>query len=137
VGRATELALLCHGYEQSRHGHRQVLFVTGEAGMGKTTLVDAFTTQLEQDGSLGIGWGQCVEQYGAGEAYLPLLEAVSRLCRGPRAEAIITHLRQYAPSWWVQLPMVVGEKERAALQHRVQGAPGAGDHAHSLAAGAG
>jgi DNA-binding winged helix-turn-helix (wHTH) protein len=121
VGREAELAHLTRGYAQTRRGQRQVLFVTGDAGMGKTTLVDAFTAQLAADEPLWIGRGQCVEQYGAGEACLPLLEALSQLCRGPAAETVVGHLRQYAPSWLVQLPGVVGEDVRAALQSQVQG----------------
>jgi hypothetical protein len=100
---------------------RQVRFVTAEAGMGKTTLVDAFTAQLAENEPLWIGRGQCVEQYGAGEAYLPLLEALSQLCRGPAAERVIAHLRQNAPSCLVQLPGIVGANEWAALQPQVQG----------------
>jgi hypothetical protein len=94
VGREAELAHLTHTYDLTRRGQRQVLFVTGDAGMGKTTLVDAFTVKLAEKEPLWIGRGQCVEQYGAGEAYLPLLEALSQLCHGPAAETVIAHLRQ-------------------------------------------
>src|SRR5262249_2495240 len=42
VGRETELAQL-HGWlEKALAGERQVVFVTGEPGIGKTTLLDAF-----------------------------------------------------------------------------------------------
>jgi predicted ATPase len=109
VGREAELASLSRRYEQTRRGRRQVLFVTGDAGMGKTALVDAFTEQLGSDEPVWVGQGQCVEQYGAGEAYLPLLEALS-----------LAYLRQYAPSWLVQLPALVGAEDRAALQQQVQ-----------------
>jgi predicted ATPase/DNA-binding winged helix-turn-helix (wHTH) protein len=121
VGREAELARLSRCYELTRKGHRQVIFVTGDAGMGKTTLVDALTTQLAQEGHVWLGRGQCVEQYGAGEAYLPLLEALSHLCHGPAAAPVITRLRQYAPSWLAQLDAALEEEERATLRHQVQG----------------
>jgi DNA-binding winged helix-turn-helix (wHTH) protein len=121
VGREAELSQLARAYAQTCRGHRQMLFVTGETGMGKTTLVDTFTTRLSQDGPVLIGRGQCVEQCGAGEAYLPLLEALSQLGREPAAEMMIAHLRHYAPSWLVQLPGVMDEEERAALWSWVQG----------------
>ena len=74
-------------YTQALHGQRHVVFVTGEAGIGKTALVETFVQGLSHDPGLWIGHGQCIEQYGAGEAYLPLLEALDRLCRGPGASA--------------------------------------------------
>jgi hypothetical protein len=55
-----------------------VVFLTGEAGIGKTTLVDAFVGQVTATEAVWFGQGQCIEQYGAGEAYLPVLEALGR-----------------------------------------------------------
>ena len=46
--------------------------------------------------------GQCIEQYGAGEAYLPLLEALDRLCRAPGGARARRALVTYAPSWVVR-----------------------------------
>jgi len=40
VGRDTDLSLLRGCLEKMLGGHRQLVFVTGEAGIGKTTLVD-------------------------------------------------------------------------------------------------
>ena len=67
-----------------------------------------------------IAYGQCVEQYGACEAYLPLLEATARLCRGPDREQCLAALKQYAPSWLLQLPGLLTLEDRALLQPRVQ-----------------
>ena len=36
--------------------------------------------------------GQCVEHYGAGEAYLPVLEALGRLCGATRSERLLALL---------------------------------------------
>ena len=83
VGREQELTYL-HGWlTQARRSVRQMVFITGEAGLGKTTLVEAFLAELGNHGPLWIGYGQCVEHYGMGEAYLPVLEALGRVCRGP------------------------------------------------------
>ena len=43
-GREAELQALQHGLATALTGTRQLLFVTGEAGLGKTTLVDVFLT---------------------------------------------------------------------------------------------
>ena len=72
VGREAEMARLQQCWVQAQRGARQVVFVTGEAGIGKTTLVDAFVTQVGVTASVWIGRGQCIEQHGAGEEYLPL-----------------------------------------------------------------
>ena len=55
---------------------------------------------------LWIGRGQCIEQYGAGEAYMPVLEALGRLgrlCREPDGGQLIDQLSQHAPTWLVQM----------------------------------
>ena len=61
-----------------------------------------------------VGHGQCLDQYGAGEAYLPVLEALGRLCRAPEGAPLVAILRQYAPSWLVHLPALhaFGDRER-------------------------
>ena len=57
--------------------------IAGEAGIGKTALVDAFVARIAPASAMRVGRGQCIEQYGAGEAYLPILEALGRLGRDP------------------------------------------------------
>src|SRR5262249_20247893 len=69
-----------------------------------------------------IARGQCFEQYGAGEAYLPVLEALGRLCRAPDGSHLIALLRQYAPVWLAQMPGIIGASEREALYREVAGA---------------
>ena len=88
-------------------GERQIVFLTGEAGIGKTTLVDTFVAQVSGGSGLWIGHGQCIEQYGAGEAYVPLLSALGRLCRGPSGQRFTEVLQQHAPSWLIQMPALL------------------------------
>ena len=122
VGREAELTQLQNVFETALQGERKVVFVTGEAGIGKTTLVDAFLAQIRDRADVRITSGQCVEQYGPGEAYMPLLEATMRLCRGPVRERSIEGLKRFAPSWLVQLPGLLDPEDRILLQQRVQGA---------------
>jgi DNA-binding winged helix-turn-helix (wHTH) protein/predicted ATPase/type II secretory pathway predicted ATPase ExeA len=121
VGRTPELAQLQQLLEKAVRGERQVVFVSGETGIGKTTLVDAFLAQIHDRAEVRITSGQCVEQYGPGEAYLPLLEATARLCRAPGGERRIAALQRYAPSWLAQLPSLLEPQEFDRLQQRVQG----------------
>jgi predicted ATPase len=122
VGRDAELARLRTLFEIASGGRRQLVFVTGEAGIGKTTLVEAFLAALPTGDELRIGRGQCVEQYGAGEAYLPVLEAIARLAREPRGDALVHILRQHAPTWLVELPALLADEDLEAVQQRTQGA---------------
>src|SRR5262245_36711434 len=61
VGRDAELARLHALFATAAHGQRRLVFVTGEPGIGKTALVEAFLAQLGDVEGLSIGRGQCVE----------------------------------------------------------------------------
>ena len=126
VGREAQLAQLAQWYALAASGTRQLVFITGEPGIGKTTVVDAFNDALVR-ASHGssmprIGRGQCIEQYGAGEAYLPVLDALGRLARQDNDVALIDVLRQHAPSWLVQLPALLDGIEIERLERRTMGA---------------
>jgi len=103
VGRAGELRRLHDRLAQARAGHRQLVFVTGGPGSGKTALVEAFVRPLAGSAAWVAG-GQSLEQFGSGEAYLPVLEAVGRLARGPARERLLPVLAAQAPSWLAHLP---------------------------------
>ena len=121
VGREAELAQLHQWWARALQGERQVVVVTGEAGIGKTAIVETFVAQVVGREPLWIGRGQCIEHYGAGEAYLPLLEALGRLCRGPDGDRLFHLLHHHAPSGLMQLPGLVSTTEFEGLQRRVSG----------------
>src|SRR5882724_11644661 len=64
VGRGEALAGLDNDLRKVLDGQRQVVFVTGEAGIGKTTLLDAFQHRAAGDPNLRIARGQCIEGFG-------------------------------------------------------------------------
>ena len=120
VGRDDTLLRLEGWLQQSLQGERQIVFLTGEAGIGKTALVDAFVGGLPSDTNIRVARGQCLEQYGTGEAYLPVLDAIGRLCR---EEPQVTHLiRPHAPMWLLQMPSLVSPADRELLTREVAGA---------------
>ncbi len=122
VGRKVELVQLHQWWAQTVAGERRVVFITGEAGIGKTTLVEAFLAQVRtQHGGL-IAQGQCFEQYGEGEAYMPMLDALGQLCRESRNSNLLALLTHYAPTWLVQMPGVNSPEELEALRRRIQDA---------------
>jgi DNA-binding winged helix-turn-helix (wHTH) protein/predicted ATPase len=104
VGRTRELLQLHAWLAQALSGERQIVFVTGGPGSGKTALVEAFEQHAAADGRVWIAGGQCFEQFGSGEAYLPVLEAVGRLARGTGREQLLRLLAVHAPSWLAHLP---------------------------------
>jgi DNA-binding winged helix-turn-helix (wHTH) protein len=121
VGRDAELAHLQRACARALQGERQLVFVTGEAGIGKTTLVETFLARVPAEEALWIGHGQCVEQYGAGEAYLPVLDALGRLGRASEGHHLVGVLRQSAPSWLVQLPTLLPVDDQERLQRLARG----------------
>jgi DNA-binding winged helix-turn-helix (wHTH) protein/predicted ATPase len=121
VGREAELGQLGRYLEKAFHGERQVVFVTGEPGIGKTALVETFLNRAAKDGTIRVGRGQCVEHYGAGEAYLPWLEALSQLGQSQGREPLARLLHRYAPTWLAQMPWLISPAERERLQRDVTG----------------
>ena len=72
VGRKAELDRLGNSLQKTLTGRRQIVFITGESGIGKTALVDEFQHRLVADLiGVRIARGQCVEGYGGKEAYYP------------------------------------------------------------------
>ena len=121
VGRQSDVETLQSWFQRAAHGSRQIVWVSGEAGVGKTTVVEQWLAGLTAGRGVRLARGQCVEHYGEGEPYLPLLEALGQLSRGPQQRAVLAVLRRYAPLWLVQLLGVLSEAERERLQRQVQG----------------
>jgi DNA-binding SARP family transcriptional activator len=122
VGRERELASLERLLREAESGQRRLVFISGESGIGKTAIVDAFVGRLGAPDQPLLARGQCVEHHGAGEPYLPVLEAIGALCRQTGGERIVRLLAQQAPTWLAQMPWHVGEDELAAIQSRTTGA---------------
>ena len=105
VGREPEVAKLESFLEQAIAGTGRVVFITGEPGIGKTSLGDEFLRRTRKQGpGLLISRGRCVEQYGTGEAYLPFLDGMGGLLQAPGRERIAAVMRTYAPTWCMELP---------------------------------
>jgi len=120
VGRDDALSRMHEWFDKARDGQCQVVFVTGEAGIGKTTLLEAFTRRIAGDRSVRICSGQCLEQYGMSEAYLPVLDAITQLCRNN--PVVVGVLRAFAPMWLMQMPSLVTASDRESFGREAAGA---------------
>jgi predicted ATPase len=123
VGRDGELGRLRQVFQSAQAGARQIMFVTGEPGIGKTALTDAFLVAAAAAPEVSVARGQCIERYGAAEAYQPWLDALGQLCRRSGGERVVAVLRRAAPMWLAQMPALLDAGERAALQREVADAP--------------
>lgn len=121
VGRDIALTQLNSHLDRALRGQRQLVFVTGEAGIGKTTLVDVFHQWAARRPNLRVARGQCVEGFGGKEAYYPMLEALGQLIRDSDSPVAQT-LAKRAPTWWIQFPSLVKAEKREALQREILGA---------------
>lgn len=122
VGREDALAQLDKCLSKALNGKRQVIFITGEAGIGKTTLLDAFHQRAGSRPNLRIARGQCVEGFGGKEAYYPVLEALGQWFRAEDGSPALHTLAKQAPTWLIQFPSLVKAEQRAVLQKEILGA---------------
>src|SRR5262245_30310354 len=121
VGRADAMQRLEQSLDRACSGDRQLVFVTGEAGLGKTTVVDAFQRAAAQRSGLRVARGQCVEGFGGKEAYYAVLEALGPWVRDSGSGAVAQALARYAPTWRIQFPSLIRPEEREALEREVLG----------------
>ena len=121
VGRTGQIEALDNLFEQAVAGDRQVVFITGEAGIGKTTFVEMVMERLLGRG-VGVLWGRCIEHFGTDEAFLPLIEALQARCGEADGPLLLKTLRNHAPTWLAQMPGFLDARDRAALQSEVFGA---------------
>ncbi|RLC60629.1 MAG: hypothetical protein DRI80_10610 [Chloroflexota bacterium] len=109
VAREQELMRLDGFLETALAGQGQVVFVTGDAGSGKTALVDEFIRRsMETHGDVVAAGGNCNAHTGIGDPYLPFREIVQLLTgdiEAKRAGGAIT--REHALRLWAVLPDAV------------------------------
>jgi predicted ATPase/predicted Ser/Thr protein kinase len=107
VGRAGELESLGRLLEGALAGKGRVVFVTGEAGSGKTALIDEFARRSQQrHADLIVAGGNCDAQTGVGDPYLPFREVLGLLTgdvEAKRASGAIT--ADHARRLWNLLPL--------------------------------
>jgi serine/threonine protein kinase/predicted ATPase len=104
VGRHAERKALRAAFGSVLAGKGLLVCIAGEPGIGKTTLVEDFISDLAITGHpFVVARGPCSERLAGTEAYLPFLEAIDRLLQGDMADSIARTLKLLAPSWYAQV----------------------------------
>ena len=109
VAREQELEKLGKFFEAALARKGRVAFVTGEAGSGKTALVQEFARHAqESQADLVVAAGSCNAQAGVGDPYLPFREVLSFLTGDVEARwAAGAITREHASRLWKLLPLSV------------------------------
>ncbi len=107
VARERELAQLEAFLNLGLAGRGRVAFVTGEAGSGKTALMEAFAARAQDaDSDLVVTRGDCSANTGVGDPYQPFREILRFLTADVEAEwAAGTIRRAHAQRLWHTLPI--------------------------------
>jgi len=119
LGRAEEMDELGRWLEHALAGERRIGFVTGEAGIGKSTLISAFLQEAAENHDLRVVIGQCFEYFGAQEPFMPIFEALEELCAESDGTRAADLLRRHAPGWVQHMPWL-----RADVSEESQPLPG-------------
>jgi predicted ATPase len=77
IERESELSELIKQFHRVKEGNGSAIFISGEAGAGKTAFLKEFLRRIqEQSPEVIIGWGECNAQVGIADAYLPFKEVL-------------------------------------------------------------
>lgn len=122
VGRDEPLSTLRERLRRALHGERQIVWISGEPGIGKTALVEEFLSQHSAEvPHHRVARGQCIEWQGGAEPYYPVLEALGELLRTDARDSLTAELALRAPTWLAQFPALLTPDRRATLDREILG----------------
>ena len=117
VGRRSELDRLLRLASEAFAGTRRIVLVRGEAGIGKSTLLDRFAAALGGDPAharVRVATGRAVGYLQGAPPFLPVLSAIEALATGADAGAIVASLATHAPDLLQQMPWLSVDAESRA-----------------------
>jgi predicted ATPase len=123
VGRGQERIALWQAFADASAGNGRIVCITGEPGIGKTSLVVEFLRDLSACGRPHFAVrGRCSERLAGADAYLPMLDAIDGLLREESGEVAGRAIDIVAPSWRAQLtpPADAGPAAPEASQERLK-----------------
>lgn len=100
VGRERERDRLREAFASTCAGRGTMLAISGDAGLGKTTLVEEFLAGLEADREMTwIACGRCSERPASADAFAPVFECLDSLKRGEFGAEAMRLMKESAPIW--------------------------------------
>jgi predicted ATPase len=116
VGREKELLHLRATLNSISNGAGRMLAISGDAGIGKTTLIEDFLSSVEASGApFWIARGRCSERLEKTDPFVPILECLGDFISGQRAAEGLQIMENTAPLWLAQLrPGSLDQESRAA-----------------------
>jgi class 3 adenylate cyclase len=112
IGRRAELAQLAAELDSLQQGHNRVLVIEGEAGIGKSRLVDELEQLMDDRGLTGLlGAGRSIEQQTPYRAWRDIFAAYFDLddetkTRAERRDAVREQLTEFLPEMVDRLPLL-------------------------------
>jgi tetratricopeptide (TPR) repeat protein len=101
AGRSAELSRLEALRQGVADGRGALVLIGGDAGIGKTALMERFTySSSADDGPCVVLHGRCSQRLYEGYPFAPFLDALDGLVRDPRLVWGKALLQQHAPRWW-------------------------------------
>ena len=128
VGREKERALLTAAFDAALAGHMQLLGIEGEAGIGKTRLLEEAAAIASAKG-VSVYWGRCPED-GGRPPFWPWRQILGALLAGPAGREALASLGPGASALASLLPeatnllppaAVLGDPEKQAIHAAVLG----------------
>lgn len=89
VGRVAEREVLTDALKRARTGERRGVLISGEPGLGKSTLVAAFANEASSEG-VTVVYGRCDEDLRI--SYQPWIEALSDLVQRTPPDVVAAHV---------------------------------------------
>jgi len=121
VGREQDLETVGRYFQDAMAGKGAVLFITGEAGIGKTTFINAFKARYvdtqnaasknKKMSDIRFSKAGCSELIGKGEAYAPFVELLNGLVKEDKAfgSSRFAEVVEEVGADWFELVPVIGK----------------------------
>ena len=110
VGREQDLSRMAAAFASVCGGGGSIVMISGEAGIGKTTVVDEFLAGVEVGPTpVWIGRGRCSERLAESDAFAPILECLDGLLKGESAAQTAQIMKTTAPTWYLHLAPVIAD----------------------------
>jgi DNA-binding CsgD family transcriptional regulator/tetratricopeptide (TPR) repeat protein len=109
IGRAEELGRLSKLLERAERGRRAVGLMAGDAGVGKTRLLDEISERAERRG-VRVLVGGCMETGDVGLPYVPFVDAFRDIGSRPEEAELARALIDVVPNLGRLLPTMGGDR---------------------------